>query len=311
MQIAAVKRFAVLTAQVMAALSMGAHRPSEVQQDTSESCSVRDVHIEVESQTSPVRLADVRYTTSVDGPAYADVLLTNVSHHPIKRLAFILEFKNGSAKRISQVPFAIRSGLSSASWPWPIDAEHEENIGPDPLASGQVRRVGALTTIRSTGCPASVRVTALWVETSDGQVGSYAEPAWTLPPILNYFPARLPQTSIPHTGYASTIAILATISEGGRIVHFQPAGQTQASDARKLSDLLAQWEFLPALKEGKATEYSLTLVFVFLPTADARPPLDLGGLEPPFLVMRAAPAEYDPTSWEFFSGWRGGDSRLK
>lgn len=276
------------------------------QQSKSPSCSAGRVSI-VGLTGIPIRFDKARYTVSSEGPAYADIKITNTSSQPLSRISFVLDYLDDGGKVINTVGFSSRRAPRGSTESAFVHAEHIDEELSKILYPAETKIVQGLSTAFSLICPTTARLIFLQLDFENGVARTWTAPDWNVGPILNYFPEQL-HLHVHKAGEVETVSMVASINAEGHVIDLDHLENVSFDPTELLSELKT-WSFFPAVKDGRPIDSSRTLVIQFLP--------DFAGYAPPQIpndveriFIKAVPVEQGTDRWRLFCEWRNGSTFL-
>jgi len=272
-------------------------------------CAAAQIPIEISLAGVPLRMTDGHFSSSAEGPSYADFVATNVSSLPIEEASFVLDYLDQSGNSLGKISFV--ENQRQAKNPWHIHAEHRGDSFARSLDVGAMRLINGTSSSLLSGCPTRARLIFLGVLFSDNSTQSWALPNWDLGPILNYFSSSFEIRPLGSTNTATILRMQAKIDERGQVFQLDPLSGTKVEDVRELFPQITKWSFFPALQDGIPTRSQITLEIQFLPSAATHIPAVTDSAANPVLLIKAVPDELKPNRWRLFCEWRAGGTSLE
>lgn len=272
-------------------------------------CAVAQIPIEISLAGVPLRMTDGHFSSSAEGPSYADFVVTNVSSLPIEEASFVLDYLDQSGNSLGKISFV--ESQRRAKNPWHIHAEHRGDSFARSLDVGATRLINGTSSSLLSGCPTRARLIFLGVSFSDNTTQSWALPNWNLGPILNYFSSSFEIRPLGSTNTATILRMQVKIDERGQVFQLDPLSGTKVEDVRELFPQITKWSFFPALQDGIPTRSQITLEIQFLPSAATHIPAVVDSAANPVILIKAVPDESKPNRWRLFCEWRAGDTTLE
>lgn len=206
-------------------------------------CAVAQIPIEISLAGVPLRMTDGHFSSSAEGPSYADFVVTNVSSLPIEEASFVLDYLDQSGNSLGKISFV--ESQRRAKNPWHIHAEHRGDSFARSLDVGATRLINGTSSSLLSGCPTRARLIFLGVSFSDNTTQSWALPNWNLGPILNYFSSSFEIRPLGSTNTATILRMQVKIDERGQVFQLDPLSGTKVEDVRELFPQITKWSFFP------------------------------------------------------------------
>lgn len=274
-------------------------------------CQIDHMPIDSSFPNAPIQIAEGRFLSSGEGPTYPDVRVTGVSPVPIDQVSFVLDYLDGRGLSIGQVAFASATHPESKDLHRPIHAEYVDELRGPALSAGQEIMIHGMSDYLFSSCPASAKLTFLFVSFADNTNRSWAVPDWKVGPTLNFFSSDLECAIASMSSLPFVIRMRAKVDRGGRIVRLDPIDNGSPVDTHALLVKLKEWSFFPGLVDGKPSNSYVIFELQFLPSSEAHLPFSKVESSLPLILIKAVLDTANPDEWKLFCEWRYGGSFLE
>ena len=195
------------------------------------------------------------------GRSWIRLTFVNNTAFVIKAAAVVVQYLDQQGRIIEEVPLKAATEPADKAFQPPFVVEHLQ-IWKHPIRMGESAFIGGVYDgIRTASCPVSARVTFAMIQYVDGSIRQLAAPSWYLGPLPTYIPT-MPNPSFPLTA-PSQLLISLRISSTGQVKSCSPKNSQQTEIAGWVAREMKQhWRFHPALRNGKAVDSQLTVLFI-------------------------------------------------
>jgi hypothetical protein len=250
---------------------------------------------------SVVDISDPLFYASATSHSYGQIRLLNKFSKSIQTVTAIIDYIGPGDEVLLSIPFRSTVGGLRTAPETKFHPEIVEEISEAIQPGAEVVLTGVTRTTTAT-CPVASRLTFLEVTFADGSRFTRGLPDWSFPPSLMDSPFFLPAPP-PEALPTSSTPLRLRIDASGQVTSVTPTGRSEPSLAQYASEVMKNWTFYPALKNGQpvATELAILLRVNKQPEQYFLTRQDVAS---PVVAIQVTPWSFDKERWRAWYGDR-------